>query len=250
MDFQLGGRVALVTGATSGVGRAIAQTLAREGASVAVNYNSSADAANAIVREIEEAGGKAKAYRADVSDWAAVQSGVGKIVEDFGSLDILINNAGFVERKAFESTTPEDWQKQIGSCLYGAVHCCHAAAPHLKKSGHGRIVGLIGDSSRVGESGLALAAAARAGAVGLIKSLAREMGRYGVTANAISLGLVETGHGQEWLDANREKLVKFYPTRRLGKADDVPPLVALLASDSGSWITGQTISVSGGYCMV
>lgn len=250
MDFNLKSRVALVTGGANGVGREIAKTLAAEGAAVAVNFNRSADAAMAVVDEIEKSGGQARAYGADVADRKAVEAMVGQIVSEFGALDILVNNAGFVERKWFADTTPDDWQKQIGSCLYGALHCCHASARHLEKSGHGRIIGLIGDSSRVGESGLALAAAARAGVVGLLKSLAREMGRFGVTANAVSLGLVETGHGQDFLDTNRERLLKLYPTRRLGRVEDVPPLVALLASDKGSWITGQTISVSGGFSMI
>ena len=250
MDFNLQSRVALVTGGANGVGREIARTLAAEGAAVAVNYHSSADAAKEVVGAIEQAGGRAIAYRADVSNLQAVQEMVAKIVADLGSLDILVNNAGVAERKRFTDTNPDDWQRQIGSCLYGALHCCHSAMPHLAKSGHGRIIGLIGDSSRVGESGLSIVAAARAGVIGLTKSLAREMGKSGLTANVISLGLVETGHGQEFLDQNREKLLKFYPVKRLGNADDVPPMVALLASDRGSWITGQTISISGGFSMV
>jgi len=115
---------------------------------------------------------------------------------------------------------------------------------------NGRIVAVIGDSSRVGESGLAIVAAARAGVVALMKSLAREFGRSGTTANAISLGLVETDHDKEWVEANREKLVKLYPVRRLGQAGDVAPMVALLASPGSGWITGQVLSISGGYSMV
>ena len=133
-------------------------------------------------------------------------------------------------RQRFIETKPEDWHRQIDASLYGAIHCCHAAAPHLEAAKNGRIVSVIGDSSRVGESGLAIVAAARAGVVGLMKSLAREFGRSGTTANTVSLGLVETPHDKDWVDANREKLVKLYPLRRLGLPDDVAPMVALLAS--------------------
>jgi len=250
MDLGLNGKVALVTGAGRGVGREIALTLAREGASVAINYRSSAKDADALAAEIAAAGGKAKAYRADVADFAAVTAMVGHVVKDFGALNILINNAGLAKRQRFVETTPADWHSQIDACLYGAIHCCHAAAPHLENARNGRIISLIGDSSRVGESGLAIVAAARAGVVALMKSLAREFGRSGTTANAISLGLVETDHDKDWVEANREKLVKLYPVRRLGQAGDVAPMVALLASPNSGWITGQVLSISGGYSMV
>jgi NAD(P)-dependent dehydrogenase (short-subunit alcohol dehydrogenase family) len=250
MDLGLNGKVALVTGAGRGVGREIALTLAREGASVAINYRSSATDSDALAAEIAAAGGKAKAYKADVGDFAAVTAMVGHVVKDFGALNILINNAGLAKRQRFVETTPADWHSQIDACLYGAIHCCHAAAPHLENAKNGRIISLIGDSSRVGESGLAIVAAARAGVVALMKSLAREFGRSGTTANAISLGLVETDHDKEWVEANREKLVKLYPVRRLGQAGDVAPMVALLASPQSGWITGQVLSISGGYSMV
>jgi len=250
MDLGLNGKVALVTGAGRGVGREIALTLAREGASVAINYRSSAKDADALAAEIAAAGGKAKAYRADVADFAAVTAMIGDVVKDLGALNILINNAGLAKRQRFVETTPADWHSQIDACLYGAIHCCHAAAPHLENARNGRIISLIGDSSRVGESGLAIVAAARAGVVALMKSLAREFGRSGTTANAISLGLVETDHDKEWVEANREKLVKLYPVRRLGQAGDVAPMVALLAAPGSGWITGQVLSISGGYSMV
>src|ERR1700684_3090654 len=179
MDLALNGKIALVTGAASGVGREIALGLAAEGARVAGNY-----------------------------------------------------------------------RPQIDPCLYGAIHCCHAAAPHLNNAKNGRIVGVVGDSSRVGESGLAIVAAARAGVIALMKSLAREFGRFGTTANTVSLGLVETQHDAEWVAANREKLIRLYPVRRLGLANDVAPMVTLLASPHAGWITGQVISISGGFSMV
>ena len=250
MDMKLKGKVALVTGAARDVGREIALSLAAEGAAVAVNYRGSKDQAEAVVAEIERNGGKAIAYHADVSDFAAVQSMVNKIVADFGHLNIVVNNAGVALRNRFVETTPDEWQKQINICLYGAIHVSKAAAPHLEKAGDGRIIALIGDSSRVGESGLAIVAAARAGVIGLMKSLAREFGRFGTTANTISLGLIETAHDRAWVDANRDKLTKFYPLRRLGMPQDIAPMVTLLASPHGGWITGQVISISGGFSMV
>jgi 3-oxoacyl-[acyl-carrier protein] reductase len=250
MDMGLHGKIALVTGAASDVGREIALSLAAEGAGVAVNYRSSGKEADAIVAEIKAKGGNAKTYQADVSDFAAVNTMVDGIVKDFGGLNILINNAGIAKRQRFVETTPQDWHRQIDACLYGAIHCCHAAAPHLEAANNGRIVAVIGDSSRVGESGLAIVAAARAGVVGLMKSLAREFGRSGTTANTVSLGLVETTHDKEWVDANREKLTRLYPVRRLGLPNDVAPVVTLLVSPHAGWITGQVLSVSGGYSMV
>lgn len=250
MDLGLKGKIALVTGAGRGVGREIALNLAAEGAAVAVNYRSSAKDAETLVAEITGKGSKARAYAADVADFAAVKAMVEAVAKDFGGLDILVNNAGLALRKRFVETTPEDWKKQIDACLYGAIHCCYAVAPHFEKAGNGRIVSVIGDSSRVGESGLAIVAAARAGVVALMKSLAREFGRNGTTANTVSLGLVETDHDKEWVESNRKKLVKLYPVRRLGQAGDVAPMVALLVSPNSGWITGQTLSISGGFSMV
>jgi NAD(P)-dependent dehydrogenase (short-subunit alcohol dehydrogenase family) len=250
MDLGLKGKIALVTGATSGVGREIALSLAAEGAGVAVNYRSSSADAETLVGEIAAKGGRAKAYRADVAEFAAVKGMVADIVRDFGGINILINNAGLAQRQRFVETKPEDWRRQIDVCLYGAIHCCYAVAPHLDAAKNGRIVSVIGDSSRVGESGLAIVAAARAGVIALMKSLAREFGRSGTTANTVSLGLVETPHDKEWVDANREKLIKLYPLRRLGLPSDVAPMVALLASPQSGWITGQVLSISGGFSMV
>jgi 3-oxoacyl-[acyl-carrier protein] reductase len=250
MDLHLAGRAALVTGGANGVGREIALALAAEGAGVAVNYRSSAEAAQSVAAEIAAKGGRAIACGADVSDFDAVTAMVARVAAEFGRLDILVNNAGVAQRQRFVETAPQNWRRQIDTCLYGAIHCCHAAAPHLERSGAGRIISLIGDSSRVGEAGLAIVAAARAGVIGLSKSLAREFGRFGTTVNVVSLGLVETAHDRDWVEANREKLVRLYPLRRLGQPGDVAPMVALLASEHAGWITGQVLSISGGYSMV
>jgi NAD(P)-dependent dehydrogenase (short-subunit alcohol dehydrogenase family) len=250
MDMQLKDRVALVTGATRDVGREIVLSLAAEGATVAVHHRNSTDEAEAVVSDIRKQGGKAKGYRADIADRAAVQAMIQDIVADHGALNILVNNAGLAIRKPFKETTPEEWRSQVDVNLMGAIYLCHAAVEHLEKGGDGRIIAIIGDSSRVGESGLSIVAAARAGVIGLMKSIARELGRGGVTANTVSLGLVETGHDPTWVAANREKLVRLYPVRRLGLPGDVAPAVTLLASPRSGWITGQVISVSGGYSMV
>ncbi len=246
----LSGRVALVTGGGRDVGADICRSLAAAGATIAVNYNSSKAEAEAVAAEIVKAGGRASACKADVSDLAQVRSMVARVKSEFGGLDILVNNAGYAIRKRFSDSTPEEWRKQIGACLYGAIHCCHAAGPLLEASGHGRIISIVGDSSRVGESGLAIVAAARAGTIALMKSLAREWGRSGVTCNTLALGLIETAHDRSWVEANYDKLVKLYQIRRLGQPSDVAPMVSLLASDAGAWITGQVLSISGGFSMV
>jgi len=251
MDLGLKGKVALVTGGGRDVGREIAMTLAAAGATVGVNYNSSATEAQAVVTDIQKAGGQAKAYRANVGNYAEVKAMVDALVQDFGRIDILVNNAGVVISERFVNSTPEQWAKQIDVDLYGTIHTCHAVAPYMVKQNGGRMITLAGDSSRVGENGIAIAAAARAGGIALMKSLAKELGRNNVTANAISLGLIETSHSNaEFLAANREKIVKQYPLRRIGAPTDVAPTVAFLASDAASWITGQVLSVNGGFCMV
>lgn len=250
MQFELEGKVALVTGGARDVGREIALGLAAEGASVVVNYHGSKASAEAVVAQIEESGGRALAIQCDISDRAQVDAMVAQTVETFGGLNILVNNAGLVIRKRFVETTPEEWRKQIDVCLYGTLNCTHAALPHLEaQKGTGRIISIMGDSSRVGESGLAIGAAARAANIALMKSVARET-RSGTTANSIALGLIETAHDPEFIEANREKLTRFYPLRRLGQPEDVAPMVVLLASARGSWVTGQVISVSGGFSMV
>ena len=251
MNTELQGKVALVTGAGRDVGREISMALAARGATVAVNYNRSAAEAEAVVADIEKAGGRARAWRANVGSYEEVKAMVAGIVEEFGRIDILVNNAGVVISERFVSSTPESWAKQIDVDLYGTIHACHAVAPHMIKQGSGRIITLAGDSSRVGENGLAIAAAARAGGIALCKSLARELGRANITVNAVSLGLIETAHSDpEFLAANREKILRNYAVKRLGKPADVAPVVTFLASDEAGWITGQVLSVNGGFCMV
>jgi NAD(P)-dependent dehydrogenase (short-subunit alcohol dehydrogenase family) len=251
MEYGMQGQVALVTGAARDVGRQIALGLAAEGATVAVNYNSSPKEAEAVVAEIVARGGKARAYGANVVDRAAVQAMVDQVAKDFGRLDILVNNAGLVLRQRFTDTTQQDWDAQIGVGLFGVLNTCHASLPYMEKNKFGRIISLAGDSARVGESGLAVTAAARGGVLAFTKSIAKEFGRFNVTANAVTLGLIATAHTDPvWLETNREKIVRQYPLRRIGESEDVAPMVLFLASKQASWITGQVVSVNGGFAMV
>lgn len=249
MENELKGQVALVTGGARDVGRQIALALAEKGAAVAINYNSSPKEAEAVAAEIVKSGGKAAAYKADVTDYDAVKAMVASIIKDFARIDILVNNAGYVKRQRFVDTTPADWKKQIDVGLYGVIHTCHAVAPHMIEQKGGRIINLAGDSARVGEGGLGITAASRAGAIALTKSLAKELGRADITVNAVALGLVMTGHEPEHLLANMDKITKLYPLRRVGKPEDIAPMIAFLASPGAAWITGQIISVNGGFSM-
>jgi len=252
MNLTLEGKSALITGAARDVGRAIALTLAEQGAAVAINYQSSAEAAEEVVGEITAAGGKARAWKADIADFAQTKAMVDEVVAAFGSIDIVVNNAGVAQRARFLETTPEQWKKHIDIGLLGTVNTSQAALPHMVAAGRGgRIISLGGDSSRVGEANLSMAAASRAGTIALIKSLAREFGRYDITCNAVTLGMIQSAHSDPaWLAENLPKMVKNYPLKRIGQPSDVAPMIAFLASADAAWITGQTISVNGGFAML
>jgi len=218
---------------------------------VAVNYLKSRNDAEATAAEIRAAGGRAIAVGADVSDHAAVQAMVERVKGEWGPIDVLVNNAGLVHRKFFLQTTPAEWRAQIDVGLYGVLNCCHAVAPAMVERKSGRIINIAGDSARVGQPQLAITAAARGGVLSLTRTLARELGRADITVNALAFGWVETGHTDpDFWRANRDKILQAYAIKRLGRPGDIAPAVAFLASDQAAWITGQTLSISGGYTTI
>ena len=218
---------------------------------MAVNYLKSRNDAEATAAEIRAAGGRAIAVGADVSDHAAVQAMVERVKGEWGPIDVLVNNAGLVHRKFFLQTTPAEWRAQIDVGLYGVLNCCHAVAPAMVERKSGRIINIAGDSARVGQPQLAITAAARGGVLSLTRTLARELGRSDITVNALAFGWVETGHTDpDFWRANRDKILQAYAIKRLGRPGDIAPAVAFLASDQAAWITGQTLSISGGYTTI
>ena len=165
----------------------ISLSLASENVAIAVNYNSSSNEANDTVSKIIKLGGRAKAYKGNVSNYSEMKRMIDSIKQDFGGIDFLINNAGYTRVEKFISSTPEEWDKQIDVCLKGSINCCHLVIENMIENQYGRIINIVGDSSRIGEANLAVTAAARGGTIALSKSLAKELGRYNVTVNTISI---------------------------------------------------------------
>jgi NAD(P)-dependent dehydrogenase (short-subunit alcohol dehydrogenase family) len=248
--IQLEGHTALVTGAGQGIGREIALTLARAGARVGVN-DLLGERAEAVADEIRAAGGVAHAAAADVTDRAAVGGMLEEVAGNLGAVDILVNNAGHWTIKPFLETGPADWERDIRICLFGALNCAHAAVGRMCDGGWGRIVSIASDAGRVGEPQHVAYAAAKAGVIGMAKSLAKEVGRHGVTVNCVSPGSTLSGDAQLRPDDERvQRMARRYPTGRLGRAADVAGAVLYLSSELASHVTGQVLSVSGGYTMV
>lgn len=253
MDLQLADKTVLVTGAGQGLGRAIGLAFAQEGARVAFHYNSSAEGAQKAAAEVNAAGGAALAVGADLRDDAAVEGAVEQAESALGPICVLVNNAAATQRKPFLDTTADDWQAQVDVTVTGMLRVTQAVARRMAERDGGSIVSLLGDSGRVGESGILVTATTRSSTVGLTKSLAKELARHQIRANAVSIALVRTdsldAHTGGSDDERMRKILAQYPLRRLGRPEDVVPMVLLLASPLSSWTTGQIISVNGGYAM-
>ena len=253
MDLQLRGTTVLVTGAGQGLGRAIGLAFAGEGANVAFHYNSSAEGAEKSAAEATEHGVKAIAVGGDLRDAGAVAGIVDRVESELGPIGVLVNNSAVTKKQRFLESTPEDWAPQIDVTVTGTLQITHAVARRMAERKSGAIVNLMGDSGRVGESGLLVTATARSTTVGLTRSLAKELARFGIRANAVSLALVRTdnfaAHAGGAEDERMQKILAQYPLRRVGRPDDITPMVLLLASPLSSWTTGQVVSVNGGYAM-
>jgi 3-oxoacyl-[acyl-carrier protein] reductase len=257
--LDLGGQVAFVTGAGQGAGRGIALMLARHNAGgVAVN-DFVMERAEAVAAEILSMGVPAVPVQADVSEYASVRAAFEKARAALGRITILINNAGNAGPSAtmghsplFWETAPADWERYFRTNLQGVMNCCHVALPEMVAHKRGRIVTIVSDSGRIGEARLAAYSAAKAGAAGFVRSIAKEAGRFGITCNAISLSTLEPPMSEAQLaqflasDQSKAQLAR-YTIRRYGKPEDVAGLTLFLCSDAASWITGQTYPVNGGY---
>ena len=238
-------KIAIVTGAGQGIGQAIARKLAAEGATVAVT---DLDEASAI--QTADALTGAVAIHADVSDRQAVQAMADRVVQQFGRVDVLVNNAGWDKASPFVDSDPADWDRAIAINLYGVLHTCKAVLPLMAARGGGAVVNLGSDAGRVGSSGEAVYSAAKGGVIAFTKSLAREMARHQVRVNCVCPGPTDTALFASFAGPKlREALTKAIPFRRLGQPADVANVVAFLASDEASFVTGQTVSVSGGLTM-
>jgi 3-oxoacyl-[acyl-carrier protein] reductase len=253
MDLQLSETNVLVTGAGQGLGRALGLGFAREGANVAFHYNSSAEGAEKAAAEAAELGVKAVAVGGDLRDAAAVAEIVERTESALGPIGVLVNNSAVTKKQRFLESTPEDWAPQVDVTVTGTLQITHAVAKRMAERKAGSIVNLMGDSGRVGESGLLVTATARSTTVGLTRSLAKELARFGIRANAVSLALVRTdnfdAHAGTPEAEQMKKILAQYPLRRVGHPDDITPMVLLLASPLSSWTTGQVVSVNGGYAM-
>jgi NAD(P)-dependent dehydrogenase (short-subunit alcohol dehydrogenase family) len=242
---DLDGRTALITGAGQNVGAETARVLAARGATVGVN-DLFADRAERVVEGIRAAGGKAEAVVADVTDLAAVTEAFGL----FGPIDVLVNNAGIpitgISMKRFVDDDPASWKAFVDLNVYGPMNCTYVALPGMVERGWGRVITISSESARVGDKLIAPYAASKGAGPALMRSLAKEVGRSGVTCNSLSLA-TQNNAGMDEESGMALKQLRAYAVPRLGKASDVAAAVAWLVSDDASWVTGQTIPVNGGY---
>jgi 3-oxoacyl-(acyl-carrier-protein) reductase len=245
-DLSLVGRKALVTGASRGIGRAIATALARAGADVAINYRSREEPAENAAMNAEAMGSNTWTYRADISNHNEVKE-MRKIVEKhFGKIDILVNNAGINVDTLFNKMDHESWNKVIGVNLNGVFNCTSTFLDHLENSEHGRIINITSIVGQTGNIGQANYAASKAGIIGITKSLAKELARNNITVNAVAPGFIETDMVKGIPEKVKVKILSQIPLRRFGMPEEIAKVVVFLASDDAGYITGHVLNVNGG----
>jgi 3-oxoacyl-[acyl-carrier protein] reductase len=247
MDLE--GRIAVVTGASRGIGRAIALELARRGASVIANYNTSPDDAEAVVAAIQDLGSEARALQADVSTLEAATGLIKAAIETYGDLHILVNNAGITRDGLIMTMGQAEWEQVIQTNLGSTFYCSKAAVRHMMRKRYGRIINISSISGIMGNAGQTNYSASKAGQIGFTKALAREVASRNITVNAIAPGFIETdiwATVPEDIQANMKDII---PLGRIGQPEEVAQAVAFLASDQAGYITGQVLNVDGGMAM-
>lgn len=246
---MLENKVAIVTGASRGIGKAVAIKLASQGATVVINYNGSKERAEEVKTEIENAGGKAEIMQCNVSDFEACETFIKEVQKNFGSIDILVNNAGITKDGLIMRMSEADYDAVLNTNLKGTFNCIRHAAKFMLKQRSGRIINMASVVGIMGNAGQANYAASKAGVIGLTKTVAREFAARGVTANAIAPGFIETEMTDVLSDAVKSASEGVIPLGHFGSTDDVANTVAFLASEEAGYITGQVISVDGGLYM-
>ena len=247
--FELTNKTAIVTGASRGIGKAVALKLAALGANVAVVYAGNAEKANETVAEIETLGVKAKAYCCDVSSFNSAKELIAAVIEEFGGIDILVNNAGIVKDCLVLSMKEEDFDRVIDVNLKGTFNMIKNVYQHMMKKRRGRIINLSSVVGLNGNAGQANYAAAKAGIIGITKSVAKELAARGVTVNAVAPGFIDTDMTATLSDKSKEAIMSAIPARKMGSPEDIANTVAFLASDEAAYITGEVIRVDGGMAM-
>jgi len=247
--MQLKGKTAVVTGGSRGIGRAIALQLAEKGANVVVNYTSNSEAALEVVKRIEEMGASAKAVKADVSKGGEVENLVNEVLNTFGSIDILINNAGITRDNLIIRMTEQEFDEVLSTNLKGAFICTKAVSKVMIKQKSGKIINVSSVVGIIGNAGQSNYAAAKAGLIGFTKSMAKELAKRGINVNAVAPGFIETDMTGKLPDKVKEEFAKNIPLMRAGKPEDVAKAVLFLVSEYSDYITGQVINIDGGMVM-
>ena len=249
MDLGIADHVAIVTGGGAGIGAHTCVALAKEGVHQAV-VDINADNARKMAEEVRSHGVRAVALEVDVSKADQVEEMVAKTLSEFGRIDILDNLAGVARPGLFQNSKKEHWEAEIDACLFGVMNCCKSVINPMMEREYGKIVNVASDAGKAGEKIMVSYSAAKAGIMGFTRSLAKEMGRYWINVNAVCPGMTKgTGMTAMLNDDLEERFVKNYPLRRLGRPEDTTNVVAFLSSRAADWITGQAISVNGGYYM-
>ena len=248
--LSLAGRVAIVTGASRGIGRAVALELARREAAVIVNYNASEQAAEEVVQLIQAEGGRAKAIKANVADFHQSQDLVKSAIDTFEGLDILINNAGITRDTLIMMMSEDDWDRVLATNLKSTFNCSKAAVRHMMRKRYGRIINITSVAGQMGNPGQTNYSASKAGQIGFTKALAREVAARNITVNAIAAGYIDTEIWASVPEEARQAALSLIPLGRKGEPEEIAFAVAFLASDQAAYITGQILGIDGGMAMM